>query len=148
MKLNKTSLKPLYEQLMDAIKKDINEGVYSIGAQLPAETELCEKYGVSRITTRRAITELVEQGILRKLHGKGTFVTSNKLKRELIAVNGFTEFLLQSGKDPHIRILSKKVVPASWRQAEVYLASRKCTAWQLKMHTCQPGYHRFISESL
>ncbi|UFJ40402.1 hypothetical protein LOK74_20590 [Brevibacillus humidisoli] len=34
------------------------------------------------------------------------------------------------------------------RSNQVYLASRKCTAWQLKMHTCQPGYHRFISESL
>ncbi|WP_134682707.1 UTRA domain-containing protein [Brevibacillus migulae] len=132
MKLNKTSVKPLYEQLMDEIKKDIHEGIYSIGAQLPAENELCQKYGVSRITTRRAITELVEQGILRKLHGKGTFVTNNKLKRELIAVNGFTDFLLQSGKEPHIRILSKKVVPASWRQAEALQVEREEPLFELK----------------
>lgn len=118
MKLNKVSPKPLYEQLMDVIKRDIQEGIYSIGAQLPTEPELCEKYGVSRITTRRAITELVDQGILQKLHGKGTFVTNNKLKRELVAVNGFTEFLLQSGKTPQTRILSKKKAVATWRQAE------------------------------
>jgi len=132
MKLNKTSLKALYEQMMDDIKKDINEGVYSIGEQLPPETELCEKYGVSRITTRRAITELVEQGILQKFHGKGTFVTNNKLKRELIAANGFTEFLLQSGKEPHIRVLSKKIVPATARQSEIILVERQDPLLELK----------------
>ncbi|WP_134702793.1 UTRA domain-containing protein [Ammoniphilus sp. YIM 78166] len=132
MKLDKLSLKPLYEQLMDAIKTDIQEGIYSMGAQLPPEPELCEKYGVSRITTRRAITELVEQGILQKLHGKGTFVTNNKLKRELIAVDGFTDFLLQSGKNPQSHILSKKIVAASWRQAEALLVERDTPLVELR----------------
>lgn len=132
MKLSKASLKPLYEQLMDVIKKDINDGIYRIGDQLPTEVELCEKYGVSRITTRRAINELVERGTLQKLHGKGTFVTHEKLKRELIAVTGFTEFLLQSGKDPQIRILSKKIAPASWRQSEALLVDREELLLELK----------------
>ncbi len=110
MKLNNASLKPLYIQLMEVIKEDVNRGVYKVGQQLPPEGELCEMYGVSRITTRRAITELVEAGILQRQQGKGTFVTASKLKRELIAVNGFSEFLTQTGKMPQPRIISTTIL--------------------------------------
>lgn len=135
MKLNNSSLKPLYIQVMDAIKKNINDGSYAIGAQLPAEPELCEMFGVSRITTRRAIMEMVEEGILQKLHGKGTFVTNNKLKRELIAVNGFTDFLLESGKNPQTRILSKKVIKASKRQSEALAVDRDAPLYEfIRLH--------------
>ncbi|MED4911257.1 GntR family transcriptional regulator [Brevibacillus centrosporus] len=112
MKLNNSSLKPLYLQLKEVIKEDINRGVYKVGQQLPPEGELCEMYGVSRITTRRAITELVEAGILQRQQGKGTFVTASKLKRELIAVNGFSEFLTQTGKMPQPRIVSTTILEA------------------------------------
>lgn len=131
MKLNNASVKPLYIQVMDAIKKNINEGFYRIGAQLPPEPELCAMFGVSRITTRRAIAELVDEGILQKLHGKGTFVTNNKLKRELIAVNGFTDFLLESGKNPQTRILSKKITAATKRQAEALAVDRGASLFEL-----------------
>ncbi|QRG70051.1 GntR family transcriptional regulator [Brevibacillus choshinensis] len=110
MKLNNASLKPLYIQLMEVLKEDVNRGVYKVGQQLPPEGELCEMYGVSRITTRRAITELVEAGILQRQQGKGTFVTASKLKRELIAVNGFSEFLTQTGKMPQPRIISTTIL--------------------------------------
>ncbi|WNC17555.1 GntR family transcriptional regulator [Brevibacillus brevis] len=112
MKLNNASLKPLYLQLKEIIKEDINRGVYKVGQQLPPEGELCEMYGVSRITTRRAITELVEAGILQRQQGKGTFVTAMKLQRELIAVNGFSEFLTQTGKSPQPQIVSTTIMDA------------------------------------
>ncbi|MDF2679164.1 MAG: yurK [Brevibacillus sp.] len=112
MKLNNSSLKPLYIQLKEIIKEDINRGIYKVGQQLPPEGELCEMYGVSRITTRRAITDLVEAGILQRQQGKGTFVTTMKLKRELIAVNGFSEFLTQTGKMPQPKIVSITIIEA------------------------------------
>ncbi|WP_242771302.1 GntR family transcriptional regulator [Brevibacillus parabrevis] len=112
MKLNNASHKPLYLQLKEVIKEDINRGVYKSGQQLPPEGELCEMYGVSRITTRRAITELVEAGILQRQQGKGTFVTATKLKRELIAVNGFSEFLTQTGQLPQPQIISTALIEA------------------------------------
>lgn len=119
MKLNNNiSANPLYVQLKEAIKRDINNGKYKIGAQLPTEAELCEMYGVSRITTRRAITELEEEGILKKQHGIGTFVTQSKIKRELFSINGFSEFLLQSGKTPRTKIISTIAIGATKWLAE------------------------------
>ncbi|MCM3790296.1 UTRA domain-containing protein [Domibacillus indicus] len=103
--------KPLYVQLKEKIKKNIENEQYAIGSQLPTEAELCELHGVSRITIRRAIAELEEEGIVQKQHGIGTFVKSaGKIKRELVSVGGFSEFLVQSGKQPKTKILSTAVV--------------------------------------
>jgi GntR family transcriptional regulator, frlABCD operon transcriptional regulator len=112
MKTNskKTSM-PLYIQLKEDIKKSIQSGEYRVGSQIPTEVELCNMYGISRITTRRAIKELEEEGILQKQHGIGTFVMANSmLKRELVSVDGFSEFLVQSGKVPKTKILNTAII--------------------------------------
>jgi GntR family transcriptional regulator, frlABCD operon transcriptional regulator len=113
LKLNNTSLKPLYMQLKELLKEDIHRGKYLPGEQLPSESELCEIYQVSRITTRRAILDLVEEGVLKRQQGKGTFVTEKKINRELISFSGFSQFIEQMGKVPKNQILSSKVINAS-----------------------------------
>ena len=67
---------PLYQQVIDIIKNEINSGAYKAGARIPNEFELAESYKVGRVTVRRAIEELVQQGYLTKRQGKGTFVKS------------------------------------------------------------------------
>ncbi len=62
--LNNGSSKPLYIQLKQIIADDIKKGVYSPSVKLPTENELCETYNVSRITVRKAILDLVEEGWL------------------------------------------------------------------------------------
>ena len=69
---------PLYKQLISIIKNDIHNGVYKAGDKIPSETELCQRYQVSRITVRSAINELVEEELLFKTQGKGTFVAEPK----------------------------------------------------------------------
>jgi GntR family frlABCD operon transcriptional regulator len=120
MKLNNTSQKPLYFQLKQIINEDILRGKYKAGQQLPPEVELCEIYGVSRITTRRAITDLVEEGVLHSQQGKGTFVKESKVKRELISVGGFSELTIASGKTPSSQILSSLVIQADEKLAETF----------------------------
>lgn len=100
------------------ITDDIKKGVYSPTAKLPTENELCTKYNVSRITVRKAILDLVEEGYLIRQQGKGTFVKSPKLKRELIAVNGYSEFMESTGKKPKHHVLSHDIIPASKPIAE------------------------------
>lgn len=78
MKLNNASSLPLYEQLMINIKDEMDKGVYKAGDRIPNEAELCDLYSVSRITVRRAIQELVEEGLLERKQGKGTFVSRKK----------------------------------------------------------------------
>lgn len=61
---------PLYQQVIDIIKNEINSGAYKAGERIPNEFELAESYKVGRVTVRRAIEELVQQGYLTKRQGK------------------------------------------------------------------------------
>ncbi|GKU83509.1 UTRA domain-containing protein [Niallia sp. NCCP-28] len=110
MKLNNDSKLPLYFQLKQVIKEDIKREKYKSGEKLPTEAELCEIYGVSRITSRRAIKDLVEEGILHSHQGKGIYVKSMKEKRELISAGGFSELTISSGKRPSSQILSSIII--------------------------------------
>lgn len=65
----------LWRQIADDIAADIDSGVLGPGWKIPAEADLAEVYGVARNTVRRAIRELIDDGKLVSVHGRGTFVT-------------------------------------------------------------------------
>lgn len=73
-KLDEGSSIPLYEQLRDLLKTQIDDGEFAPGERIPSEDKLNGMYGVSRITIRRALQDLVEAGYLVKRTGKGTYV--------------------------------------------------------------------------
>ena len=75
---------PLYEKVKTALSADIRTGKYSPGAKIPIEPELEKIYGASRITIRRAVTELCQEGILNKQQGSGTFVSEPLLHRCIV----------------------------------------------------------------
>lgn len=66
----------LYRQVEDKIREYISSGQWKVGARIPGENELSHLFGVSRVTLRSAIANLVDEGLLVRLQGKGTFVTS------------------------------------------------------------------------
>lgn len=76
--LDNTIAVPLYEQLVSTLRERVDTQVFGFGEKIPSEAELCEKYEVSRITVRRAIDELVEEGYLERKQGKGTFVAQRR----------------------------------------------------------------------
>lgn len=69
----------LYQTVENDILKKIVSGELPGGSQIPTETELCKQYKVSRITVRRAVQNLIDQSLLYRLRGKGTFVNPSKL---------------------------------------------------------------------
>ncbi|MFW5985695.1 MAG: GntR family transcriptional regulator [Halanaerobiaceae bacterium] len=73
-KISRNGIKPLYKQIKELILENIKEGNLSEGEMLPTERILCEKTGVSRHTIRKGVSELVEEGVLYRVQGKGTFV--------------------------------------------------------------------------
>lgn len=77
-RLNRQELTPLYRQLKDRLGECIGKGEFRPGDQLPSEHQLCEIFGVSRTTTRLALQELVNEGVLGRHVGKGTFVLPQK----------------------------------------------------------------------
>ena len=77
-KYESNSIVPLYVQVVECLKRDIENGVYNATGRIPTEAELAEQYKVSRITIRRAVDDLVSQGWLRKT-GKGNFYLSPEI---------------------------------------------------------------------
>lgn len=102
----------LYEQLKLLIKKDIVDKVYKPGEKMPSETELGERYGVSRITVRRAVKELSNEGLLTCKQGKGTFVNHPKIRSQILDLGGFIETAVSPGSRT-TRVLSKTIVEAN-----------------------------------
>ncbi|TDE55652.1 GntR family transcriptional regulator [Nonomuraea mesophila] len=65
----------VYMAVANHIAGQIERGERAVGSRLPSELDLSNMWGVARMTTRRAIRELSERGLVRAVHGKGTFVT-------------------------------------------------------------------------
>jgi GntR family transcriptional regulator len=101
---------PLYIQLSELIRRQINSGQYATGAQLPTEKELCDRYSVSTITVRQAVIKLVNEGLLFRRRGKGTFVTEPKLDRDISRLYSFSDDMRRMGRSPSSRILDLRVV--------------------------------------
>lgn len=91
MNMDHTLSTPLYRQLENTLRQDIDTGKFAAGSQLPTENELCDIYHVSRVTVRKALASLSEAGYLERHSGKGTFVAEKKMARSINQVLGFTE---------------------------------------------------------
>lgn len=114
---------PLYQQVIDIIKNEISSGAYKAGARIPNEFELAESYKVGRVTVRRAIEELVQQGYLTKRQGKGTFVNAPKLKRKIRQkddVQSFSDACRVNGMEPGACVISRKILPADSTEAQFF----------------------------
>ena len=72
--LEKNSPKPLYQQLKDILVDAIDSEKWKANEKIPSENELSSIYGLSRMTVRSVLTDLVKEGLLYRVQGKGTFV--------------------------------------------------------------------------
>ncbi|WP_353989390.1 GntR family transcriptional regulator [Pediococcus argentinicus] len=97
---------PIYIQIHNEIKKAIEAGRWSVGERIPAERDLSEQFNVSRMTLRQAISTLVEEGILERKVGSGTYVASQKVQEKVSGVTSFTELMEAQGKHPSSKTIS------------------------------------------
>ena len=97
---------PAYIRIHDKIKEDVDDGAWKIGQRLPSERDLCETFDVSRMTVRQAITLLVDEGILERKPGSGTFVASSRVKEKMRGTTSFTEIVKSQGKKPSSELIS------------------------------------------
>lgn len=103
---------PLYFQLKQILIDMIENEELRPGECIPSERELSEKYQISRMTVRQAITELVHEGLLYRQQGRGTFVAEPKIEQGLFTLTSFTEDMLQRGLKPETRLLESAVINA------------------------------------
>lgn len=106
--------RPLYMQVIDKIKLDIDSGIYKIGTRLPSEFELSKQLGVSRATLREALRILEEENFIKRRHGVGTFICSKPVFtsgiEELFSI---TDMILRGNQKPGTIFLSSSSVQAS-----------------------------------
>ena len=104
---------PLYHQLRQALRDRIAAGEWRPGDQVPTLRELCQLYGVSRITAIQALGALAHEGVLARKQGKGTFVAEPKIEHGPVRLLSFTEDIARRGHMPGSRILKLARIPAS-----------------------------------
>lgn len=109
---------PRYYQLKEILRERIRSGEWKPGDLIPSERELSERYGISRMTARQAITDLVNEGLFYREQGKGTFVSQRKITQQLILLTGFTEDIRARGQRPGTKVLSAEMLPADEATSE------------------------------
>ncbi len=110
--LDRTSPFPLYHQLQQILLRMIQDGRFGTELPIPTEAELQKRYGVSRITVRRALGELTTEGYLKRQPGKGTFVIRDKLTDHSGRLGGFAEDLRSRNMQVESRILQFEYIAA------------------------------------
>jgi len=120
MRLKREAPTPLYLQLKNALAADIDSGRYKPHERLMSERELGEKFKVSRMTVRQALTEMTHEGILYTQAGKGTYVSEPKIKQELERLTGFSQDMAARGSIASGRVLEVRIIPATLSLAAIF----------------------------
>ncbi|MFC1959647.1 GntR family transcriptional regulator [Chloroflexota bacterium] len=112
MTFDRDSPIPLYQQLYDLLRDRIMRGDFAEGKVMPTEMELAQQFSLSRVTIRRALQLLVNEGLILRQAGKGSFVCPQLLQENLSQLRGFAEMMLVQYPDHVMEILGYKVITA------------------------------------
>jgi GntR family transcriptional regulator len=111
---------PLWIQAAELIRGEVDKGILRPGARLAPERELCGRLGISRVTLRKALLHLVEEGMLSSSHGRGWYVRQAEPKKKEWPNNleSFSETAARMGLRPHSTVLRAESSPATIDEAE------------------------------
>lgn len=104
MSVSRQLATPLYLQLYETLRAQVQSGALPAGALVPAESELMRRYRVSRITVRSALDQLAHDGVIVRQRGRGTFVRRTP-RQEHRCLQSFTDTMLALGREPGARLL-------------------------------------------
>jgi len=109
--LDRTSPRPLYHQITDWMREQILSGIWPEHYQLKSEIDLAAELNVNRGTLRNAIKALIDEGLLMRIHGKGTFVAATTLEQPLAeSLITFSEGLIAQKIPFQTRVLSTSII--------------------------------------
>ncbi len=104
---------PYHYQLRELLRDEITSGRWEVGERLPSERELCETFQLSRTTVREALDALVNEGLLRREKGRGTFVAEPKIMESWLSIpDSFTDAMEQMGYRVETKVLNLSVTTA------------------------------------
>lgn len=103
---------PIYHQLHNLLRALVTSGEFPVGSKFLTERQICERFGVSRVTANKALASLVSEGVLEFRKGVGTFVRARTLDYNLRYLVSFTEEAIAAGKKPRTEVLHFETVQA------------------------------------
>jgi len=110
---------PKYHVVKRNLLEKINEDVLTEDQKIPSERELIEEFGVSRITVRKALDELVNEGHLYRIQGKGTYVKGDKTEQDLFSITSCTKDIINHGMRPRRKLLGLDIEPANDKRSKL-----------------------------
>lgn len=122
---------PVYQQILLLISRNIHSGKLKPGDMLPPESKLCEIFGVSRTTIRLALDQLAEENLIIRRRGKGSYVASPKLRRNLNHLYSFTEDMKNMGIHAHSKVIQSNVIKAPGEIASTLAISKDTDVFAL-----------------
>lgn len=116
--LDRDSFVPLYHQLYELLRWQIDTGQYKPGDQLPTEAELAATYGISQVTIRNALNMLVDAGVIYRRKGQGTFVAPTPIASNLAQLVSVEDDFRQRGVPFRVVLTKAALVPVSQKSAQ------------------------------
>lgn len=114
---------PKYYIVKKKIIEMIDQEEIGPDGMVPSERELMSMFEISRITAKKAIDDLVNEGYLYRIQGKGTFVKNDKLNQDLISITSCTEDITRMGMTPSKKLISAEVIsPDQMRMRKLQLS--------------------------
>ena len=136
----KESNAPLYLQLARNLREHIESGGVEPGEPLPSERELSERMGMSRVTIRKGIQKLIEEGLLFRRHGSGTYVTERILARGA-TLTSFSEDARSRGDNPGVVWMMRAYASATDEEAaalEIPIATKVARLARVRLANGEP----------
>lgn len=131
---------PLYLKIRRAIREKINAGVYTPGAAIPSEADLAQQYDTTKLTIRNAIDGLIDEGLLFRVQGKGTFVTHGlKAHGSSSGPRGFRATQGDLQHQASVRVLETALRPAGPYYARLFSVSPESDLFQVRRLNCVDG---------
>lgn len=110
---------PRHKQISEWLESQIEEGIYEIDEKLPSENELCQKFDVSRVTVRKALQTLENEGLIYRSQGLGSFVCDDRPRQSFIQLTDFEEDMRRAGLEPSSQVIQFKPVPVTDQIASI-----------------------------
>jgi GntR family transcriptional regulator len=132
---------PRYYQLKEILEKRIQAGEFQAGDKFPTDDELCQEYGLSRGTVRRAVEMLIGAGLLRREQGRGTFLNSPQQSPVFFRLANFDEEMKSRGWTPSTSLISRRAFPAAGevaKQLQVPVGEKTIEIIRLRMADGRP----------
>lgn len=123
---------PLYQQVADSLRGDIESGFYPVGSSLPTENQLCDQFDISRHTARDALRLLEQAGFVSRRRGAGTYVESNRPKAKYVQILSSIDDLFRYAHETRFEIEDVRRLKASQALADFLICERETALIRLR----------------